>query len=185
VSKPVSRLIPLGRVAGHRGLGGELTVKIFRGEAVHWNELSRVWLNKDKGTEASFEIERSRAYKDRLVLKLAGVEDANAAEELRGSEVAVEVEDAPVLPEGQHYAAVLVGMEVRDEEDRIVGTVIDVMPTGGKDVLMIAPAVRSSEESGDDREILVPLAEEIAVVDEAARVIRIRPPEGLLDLNRG
>ena len=159
-------------------------MKIFRGEAAHWNDVSRVWLNKDKGAERLFEVQRSRAYKDRLVLKLAGVEDANAAEELRGSRVAVEIEDAPVLPEGQHYTAVLVGMEVRDEEDRIVGTVIDVMPTGGKDVLMIAPAGGSSGESADDGEILVPLTEEIAVVDEPARVIRIRPPEGLLDLNR-
>jgi 16S rRNA processing protein RimM len=177
-------MLPLGRVAGHRGLRGEMTVRIFRGEAAHWKDVGRVWLSKEQGAAALFEVERSRAYKDRLVLKLVGVEDANAAEVHRGSRVAVAVEDAPGLPEGEHYTAVLVGMEVRDEADRVVGSVIDVMPTGGKDILVIAPAAGEPGEKIDEREILVPLAEEIAVVDEAARVIRIRPPEGLLDLNR-
>ena len=152
-------------------------MKIFRGEAAHWDGVKRVWLGKEQGHDTLFEVERSRAYKDRLVLKLAGVEEPNAAEELRGSRVAVPVEDAPELPEGEHYTALLVGMEVLDEAERIVGRVIDVMPTGGKDVLVIAAPE-------DNREVLVPFAEEIAEVDEAARVIRIRPPEGLLDLNR-
>jgi ribosomal 30S subunit maturation factor RimM len=62
--------------------------------------------------------------------------------------------------------------------------VIDVMPTGGKDVRVIAPPADGSEAKDEDREILVPLAESIAEVDEAERVIRIRPPEGLLELNR-
>jgi 16S rRNA processing protein RimM len=171
-------------VSGHRGRDGELTVRIFRGEAAHWNEVSRVWIGKGQGDATVFEVERSRAYRDRLVLKLAGVEDPNAAAALRGSRVAVAVEDAPELPHGEHYTALLVGMEVVDEGDRSVGRVIDVMPTGGKDVLVIAPPEDDSTESDEDHEILVPLAEGIAEVDEAKRVIRIRPPQGLLDLNR-
>ena len=94
------------------------------------------------------------------------------------------VEDAPKLPAGEHYTALLVGMRVVDDQDRKVGRVIDVMPTGGKDVLVIAPPEDDPRADEDDREILVPLVEGIAAVDEAERVIRIRPPEGLLDLNR-
>jgi 16S rRNA processing protein RimM len=111
------------------------------------------------------------------------VEDPNAAEELRGSRVAVAVEDAPELSEGEHYTALLVGMDVVDDEGRSVGRVIDVMPTGGKDVLVIAPPTGESEAAEED-EILVPFVEEIVEVDRAGGLIRIRPPEGLLDLNR-
>lgn len=159
-------------------------MRIFRGEAVHWNGVNRVWLGKGQDEEVVFEVERSRAYRDRLVLKLLGVDDPNAAEALRGSRVAVAVEDAPKLPEGEHYTALLVGMEVVTEDGGQVGRVIDVMPTGGKDVLVIEPPEDASAAKGEDREILVPLADGIAEVDEAERVIRIRPPEGLLDLNR-
>ena len=184
VSEKPSLLLPLGRVSGHRGRAGELTVRIFRGEAAHWNGVSRVWIGKGQDGDAVYEVEGSRAYRDRLVLKLAGVDDPNAAEALRGSRVAVAVDDAPKLPAGEHYTAVLVGMVVVDERERTVGRVIDVMPTGGKDLLVIAPPADAATANEEDNEILVPLVEGIAVVDEAERVIRIRPPEGLLDLNR-
>ena len=184
VAKIVSRLLPLGRVTGHRGGAGELTVRIFRGEAVHWSEVPRVWLGDGEGESSVFEVEHARAYRDRLVLKLVGVEDPTAAGRLRGSRVAVAVEDAPELPQGEHYTALLVGMEVVDDGGRIVGRVIDVMPTGGKDVLVIEAAASDPERVAGENEILVPFVEEFVEVDQATGVIRITPPEGLLDLNR-
>jgi 16S rRNA processing protein RimM len=183
VAKTVSHLLPLGRVTGHRGRAGEFTVKIFRGEAGHWSDVRRVWLGDGDEESSVFEVEHARAYRDRLVLKLEGVEDPTAAEELRGSRVAVAVADAPELPEGEHYTALLVGMVVRDGE-RIVGRVIDVMPTGGKDVLVIEPPPGDPDSSTGENEILVPFVEEFVDVDQAAGVIRITPPEGLLDLNK-
>ena len=159
-------------------------MRIFKGEASHWADVRRVWLGDGHDEGTVYEVEQARAYKDRLVLKLGGIEDPNAAEEVRGSRVAVAVEDAPELPEGEHYTALLVGMEVVDEKERSVGRVIDVMPTGGKDVLVIAPPTGDAGTKVDENEILVPFVEEIVSVDEAARLIRIRPPEGLLDLNR-
>lgn len=159
-------------------------MKIFRDEADRWSEVRRVWLDAGQGATSAFEVERARAYRNRLVLKLQGVDDPTAAEKLRGSRVAVAVEDAPELPAGEHYTALLVGMEVVDEEKRSVGRVIDVMPTGGKDVLVIAPHSSAADATAHDNEILVPLVEEFVEVDETSRVIRIRPPEGLLDLNQ-
>jgi len=159
-------------------------VRIFKGEASHWADVRQVWLGDERDEGTVFDVQRARAYRDRLVLKLEGVEDPNAAEELRGSRVAVAVEDAPELPEGEHYTALLVGMEVVDDEERSVGRVIDVMPTGGKDVLVIAPPAGESGAVAEENEILVPFVEEIVEVDRAAGIIRIRPPEGLLDLNR-
>jgi 16S rRNA processing protein RimM len=180
------RLLPLGRVAGHRGRSGEITVRIFRGEAEFWTGLDRVWLGSPDGDDGSFySIERSRAYRDRLVLKLEGVDDATVAGSLRGRRVAAPAESAPQLPPGEHYTALLVGLEVRDEEGRVIGTVVDVAPTGGADLLVIVPGGPAEGEPCEDEEILVPLAEGIVEeVDEDGGFIRIRPPEGLLDRNR-
>jgi len=179
-----SRLIPLGRVVGHRGRAGELTVKVFRGDAEHWNGVARVWMSRGDQEATVCVVDESRTYKDRLVLKLAGVDDPSDAEALRGSQVAVAAEDAPELPAGEYYRALLVGMGVVDEQARTVGRVVDVMPTGGKDVLVISPAEGEGKQAGEKHEILVPLVAGMADVDEAAGVIRIRPPEGLLELNR-
>ena len=80
-----------------------------------------------------FDVEHSRAYRDRLVLKLKGVDDANQAAGLRGSSVFVTREDAPDLPEGVHYVDELVGMLVHDETGRELGRVERVIDTGGTD----------------------------------------------------
>jgi len=161
-------------------------VRIFRGEAEFWTGLDRVWVGAPDGDGGSFyAIERSRAYRDRLVLKLEGVDDATTAGSLRGRRVAALAESAPQLPPGEHYTSLLVGLEVRDEGGRVIGTVVDVAPTGGADLLVVVPGVPAEGAPCQGEEILIPLAEGIVEeVDEERGFIRIRPPEGLLDLNR-
>ena len=71
-------MITLGRVAGHRGATGEITVKVAAGDAAIWAGLRRVLLETADGAMDEYAIESSRAYRDRLVLKLCGVERADA-----------------------------------------------------------------------------------------------------------
>jgi len=57
-----------------------------------------------------------------------------------------------------------------------LGTVTEVERAGGTDILHVADG---------SQDVLVPFARAICkVVDPAARLIVIDPPEGLLDLNR-
>ena len=70
-----------------------------------------------------------------------------------------------------------------DESHGPVGVVRDIVPTGGTDLLVV-----SATEGGDQRdddEVLIPMAAEILLeVDDANRVVRVRMPPGLLELNR-
>jgi 16S rRNA processing protein RimM len=126
-----------------------------------------------------YEVERSRAYADRLVLKLGGVDDATGAARLRGRGVKVLEQEAPELPPGEHYSASLVGMEVRDESGRELGRVRDVVPTGGADLLVVEATGTTAGE------LLIPMAEEIVEqIDREGCLIRVRLPDGLEELNR-
>lgn len=178
-------LLPVGRVAGHRGRAGELTVKVFGGDAEHWTGLGEVWIGSRDGAEGRFRrIENSRGYRDRLVLKLEGVDDAQAAEALRGRQVMARETDAPRLPEGEYYFAKLIGMEVRDEAGGLIGTVTDVVSAGGSALLVVRRGT-AGETAGEAEEILIPLAREIVLeVRDDERRMTVRPPEGLLELNR-
>jgi len=173
-------------VAGHRGRAGELTVLVFGGDAEHWTGLVEVWVGRKDGTAGEFRrIESSRAYRDRLVLKLEGVDDAGAAEELRGRRVMARESDAPRLPDGVYYTAKLIGMEVRDESGRLIGRVTDVTSSGGADLLVIRESGPGKEGREEGPEILIPLARDIVVeVREDEGRMTVRPPEGLLELNR-
>ena len=149
------------------------------GVALRWERLQHVLVGRGSGSEApSFDVERSRAYRDRLVLKLRGVDDANAAYALRGCTVWARAEDVPELPEGTFFAARLVGMTVLDEADQTLGKVVDVTGIGGADILVV--------EDPSGREVLVPLAKGIVLsISEVDGVARVRLPEGLTEINRG
>ncbi len=167
----------MGRVHGHRGRAGELTVRVAAGNAARWSEVAEVWLQRGDAAAERFEVEHERAYRDRWVLKLKGIEDSNAAERWRGAAVAVSRDQAPALGKFEHWHANLVGMEVLVADKRI-GIVRDIQPTAGSDLLVV-------HGDGDD-ELLIPLHRDIVVeVDEATKTLWIDPPRGLLDLNRG
>jgi len=158
---------------------------VFGGDAEHWTGLEEVWIGLPDGADGEFRgIESSRAYRDRLVLKLEGVDDAGEAEALRGRRVMARTADAPRLPAGVYYFARLIGMEVRDEEGRRIGRVTHVASSGGADLLVIRRE-EAEEDAAEGEEILIPLAKEIVVeVREDEGRITVRPPEGLLELNR-
>ena len=90
--------MPLGRVSRHRGRSGELTVRTYGEQASEWQALSEVWIRLGDTAARLYPVEHCRGYRDRLVLKLDGIDDPGAAEALRGGEVMARCEQAPALP---------------------------------------------------------------------------------------
>lgn len=163
-----------------------MTVFVFGGDAEHWNRLRSFWIGSKDGTEGRFyAVQASRAYRDRLVLKLEGIDDPDGAEALRGKRLMARDAEAPPLPDGVWYTARLIGMTVLDESGGRIGRVTDVTSAGGADLLVVRDAAAPEEDSTESNEILIPLAREIVIeVNEEERIMTVRPPEGLLDLNR-
>jgi len=165
--------LAIGRITGFRGNGGEVTLRVASGRAERWVHLRRAIVDVSPRP-----IESARAYRDRLVLKFAGVDDANQADALTGRVVSVLAEDVPPLPEGEYWASRLIGARVYDSGGAELGVVADVLETGGTGLLEVR------DDAG--RETLIPLAREIVVaVDEEARRIEVALPAGLRELNDG
>ena len=111
-------------------------------------------------------------------LCLAGVEDRDAAEALRGRELFVPRAEAAPLPEGRYYIADLIGMQVVDEAGRELGRLADVMQAGGNDVYEVRGkrtfrfpalkrALRAVDVEGARMELDSAALSEIAVYDDA------------------
>lgn len=178
-SKSSSEPLPLGPVRSIRGAAGELTVRVASGDASRWTGLTRVWVAR-KGASSpqeAYGVRSVRAYRDRLVLLLDGVEDGAQAEALRGAMVYAPGEEVPPLEEGRFYFARLVGLEVDDVDRGVIGKVVDVLETGGCDVLVV--------EERDGQELLIPMAPDVlleAPTDQGR--IRVRMSEELRSINR-
>ncbi len=153
-----------------------------RGEAGSWLQLARVRIEgAGVGPDGKFyEVEESRAYRDRLVLKLEGVDEANTAAGLRGASVLVARAEAPQLPEGRHYVEELEGLLVVDASGDEIGLVVGVVASGDADVLRVRPPGEEETE-----ELLIPMAPDfVRSIDPEAGRIEAEVPEELRELNR-
>jgi 16S rRNA processing protein RimM len=173
--------VALARIARPQGRRGEVVAELLTESSERFTKLKKVFVGEPGGESRPLGLERAWAHKGRVVLKFSGVDSMDAAEELRGLHVMVPaVARAPLEP-GRYYVSDLVGCRVFAEREgarREIGTVTEIEPTGGADVLHVAPS------DGRRNEILIPLAEEICTeIDPAAKTIVVSPPEDLLELN--
>jgi len=121
-------------------------------------------------------LEGSWPHGDRVVLKFEGFDTPEEATALAGCELAVPEAEAVELEEGEFYDWQLEGCRAERVDGRELGTVREVLHTGGE-----APVLVIRDERG--RENLVPLAESICVeIDVDAKLIRVDPPDELLEL---
>jgi 16S rRNA processing protein RimM len=112
------------------------------------------------------EIVRRAGTASRPILRLAGSEDREAAEAIRGEELTVPRSLAPALEEDEWWAEDLVGCAVHDG-GRHVGVVRTMLALPSCEVLEVA------REDGDG-ELLVPLVSDaVREVDIDARSIEI------------
>jgi 16S rRNA processing protein RimM len=165
-----------------RGTGGQLTATLVPGGIDQLQGRGWVLVGRWPGPGTRWEMEEYTTYGRKIVLKLRGVDSAALAEPLLGEDILLPCNGLVDLPEGTYYIFELVGMRVRTEQGRELGTVRAIIETGGAPLLEIEPATSPRSPAGGN-EILLPMAGSICkVIDRASGRIIVDPPEGLLEL---
>jgi 16S rRNA processing protein RimM len=85
-----------------------------------------------------WQVKQARWHSDRILLSLAGCEDRNRAEQLRGLLVQIPVEEAMPLPEDEYYPHQLVGLDVVTREGEELGRLSEVVFTGANEIYVVA-----------------------------------------------
>lgn len=169
--------LTVGRVVKAHGIGGEIVVEIRTDDPDARFAPGNTLRGKASrgGGERDFVVESAREHGGRLLVRLAGITDRDAADALRGTLFVVDSDDLPPIDEADtYYDHELEGLHVRTITGRDVGVVAEVLHTAAGELL----AVR--RESG---EALVPFVTAIVTsVSLDDGTIEIDPPEGLLDL---
>ena len=169
------RLVVIGEVVRVHGLDGAVRVRAISDHPNRFASLEACVLwDPESDARVPVRIERASQEGDRVVLKLRGTDDVDAARHLVGRVLAVPERDAMPLPEGQFYPWQLEGCRVETEDGVVVGEVTGIERSPAHDLWVVATG---------QRECLVPAVPEIVVdVSLADRRVVIRPPEGLLEL---
>ena len=168
--------IAAAKIVGVYGIKGWVKLKVNLETPASLTSLKPQFLTDSRQqSRRPVRVLNVRAQGKGYIASLAGVEDRNAAELLRGYDITVPKSALPDLEEGEFYWDDLIGCTVRtsDGEGNLIdlGMVSYLLETGANDVLV----VRASEMSIDDRERLVPYIEKdvILKVDLAKAVIDV------------
>lgn len=171
--------LSVGRVVKAHGITGEIAVEVRTDEPDRRFAAGAVLQAKHRdGSRRDLVVESVREHGGRLLLRLAGVNDRDAADALRGSLFVVDSAELPPITEPDtYYDHQLEGLRVRTVTGEHLGTVTEVLHTAAGELLAVA-------RTGGG-ELLVPfVAAMVPSVSLADGVVEVDPPEGLLDLGR-
>ena len=170
---PRGDLVTVGLVATVHGIRGEIAVHPLTDDPGRFSAGETVLLEAPGLPATPRRILGSRMHQQRFLLLLEGVPDRTAAEALRGGRLCVRESELPPLPVGQVWRHELPGMAVRTEGGEALGAVHEVLDTGGDRLVLVVRGPRG--------EALIPYAEPfLLAMDRTARLITVRPIEGLL-----
>jgi 16S rRNA processing protein RimM len=168
--------ISLARVLKTQGRRGEVAVELHSDVPDRFVEGMRVFALDEAGKRQELKVETLWPHKGHLVLKFEGIDSISDAEALLRCELQVpQAERAPLEP-GWTYISDLTGCIVFDG-DREIGRIEGVEFGAGEAPLLI---VRGKLKTPHQ----IPFAEAyLAGVDLAAKQVRMRLPEGMLEIN--
>ena len=165
--------VAIANIVRTRGLRGEVVADILTDFPERFDHLETVTVNLPGTKQLDLKIEKFWFQSGRIVLKFAGYDSIESAEALRNGEICVPETEAVVLDAGEYFDWQLSECEVETIEGQKIGKVREVMRTGGTEILVV---------QGETRDYLIPFANAICrEVDVENKLIRIDPPEGLLE----
>lgn len=162
----------IGKVVALFGVRGELKVRLLTDIPNRFAELDAVHLGPDHTRHL---IQGVRPYKgEMIVLKLEGIDDANAAESLRNQDLQIPLSKLAKLPPDSYYQHDILGLRVFTLGRLELGKIVDILITGGNDVYVV--------RANDGSQVLIPAIKDvIKEIDLIRHTMYIDPLPGLLD----
>jgi len=118
-------------------------------------------------------VENVRSHAKGMLIKFKGIETPEETARFRNQWVYIKATDAPPLPEGQIYQHELFGFQVIDENENLLGELVEIIETGANDVYVV------KNEAG--KEILLPAIPSVILdLDSVRRFMRVHLLEGLI-----
>jgi 16S rRNA processing protein RimM len=164
----------LGRFVKAFGIRGEL--KLYASGDFWFDALEseRLFVTRDGDSgRRSVHIEYAQPHQKQYIVKLEGIEGRSDAEAEVGANLFIDIEALDVELPGHELPFQVIGMHVRTEDGRDLGTITDVIVSPGQSVY---------EVTGESGKVLIPAVDAFIIArnfDDGE--MTVRPIPGLLD----
>ena len=166
-------LVAIANIVRTRGLKGEVVADLLTDFPERFEMLDTVTAVGANGERFELKIDKFWFQNGRVIFKFEGYDTIESGEKLRGAEICVAESEAVELDENEFFDWELAGCKVETLDGTEIGTVRELMRTGGVELLVVASGAK---------DFLIPFAEAICVeVDIENKIIRVDPPDGLLE----
>ncbi len=165
--------LTIGTIVNVHGVHGEVKVYPDTDDVNRFRKLKSVLLFSG-GVRKKVEVRGVKFTNKLVVLKLEGIDDRDAADRLRGTELQVERKDAIELPEGRHFIGDLIGCRVVEDNGNLLGPITDVLQ---------GPSCDLYEVDCDGKKLLIPVLDGVVLsVDIANETVEVKLPAGLREI---
>ena len=132
----MQKLLEIGQIVNSYGIKGFLKVVPYTDDITRFDNLKIIYIEKNKKL-VEMQIEEVKYHNNLVLLKLKGIDDINDTLEYKNCYIKIDRKDAVELPKNSYFIVDLIGLEVYTEEGTLIGTLVDVFPTGSNDVYVV------------------------------------------------
>lgn len=166
----------LGKITKTHGFKGNLILHLETDEPELYNNLESVFIEKD-GILVPFFFEFAQPYSQGKLLVKFEDTPPEEAEKLVNRPIYLPLDTLPDLEGTDFYYHEIIGFQVIDENRGDIGTIENINDSGMQALFEI---------KFGDKDLLIPIVEEwILDVNREEKFIKIKTPEGLVDLYLG
>lgn len=163
----------IGKILNAHGVRGELKVEPLTDNPERYKILEQVYLEDRKKNYTLYDVEFVRFHKGNVLVKLAGIDDMDAAKLVKNQHLAINKSDRMPLEEGAYYIDDLIGLQVF-EDDRPIGVLKDVLQPGANDVYVLDSSIYP--------DLYIPALKSVILsVDLENKRMDVKLPKGLVD----
>jgi 16S rRNA processing protein RimM len=142
-------LIELGAISEAQGLQGQVKVRPHSSDPVTLLSSKHVWLSfllrKSSGPDAyelpasltQYKVKSAKMHSGNVVMALEGIADRDQALALKGARILVARDAFPKAESDSYYWVDLIGCQVTNLQDQVLGEVIDVTENGAHGIISI------------------------------------------------
>ena len=119
--------LEIGQIVNTYGIKGFVKVVPFTDDANRYDDLKKVYLEKN-GKVEEVKIEEVKYHQNLVLLRFEKINTIEDAEKFKNSILKVKREDAVKLPKNSYFIVDLLESEVYTTEERYLGKIVDIFP---------------------------------------------------------
>ena len=165
----------LGFIMKTHGVKGDVVIALDSDDPARYKKIKKLWI--ENGNELQeYKVTKSSVVSTSAIVHLEGTESMNDAELLLKKQIYLPLSELPKLKGKQFYFHEIIGFEVQDDNEGVLGLLTEVYDLTQHPV---------GEVQWKEHKVLFPLIPEFIVkIDREAKTLQVNLPEGMLDVYR-